>query len=298
MKQVQNILRFGFLVVLVLVSSCGQSPQTETPELVTITAAITPSVTATMVTQTPEIVLTPDENATTAVIEPRTSIDINSLSVSDVWLKINERANEYFIKPGWLHIVSYSKFDNDNGNNGEFPNGRVIPNEQIRDIWFLLDETHQVVQSASFMKAMDGTIVQANIFRNGISWDPITGIRKEKSPFTFLAEDFRIHKAVQMYVEYGNPRVTLVEFEGQQVIRIAISETYPEPVTNSVDFSQPIIGTDGYCYFDLETGQGIAKKVIVHFSDGTERIFEETRSEITNENSPPDDVLQYFESLP
>ena len=151
------------------------------------------------------------------------------------------------------------------------------------------------------MKAMDGSIAQVSIFSNTMSWDPITGIKKEGLPFKFSVEDLNINKAVQMYIKYGNPElteVTIVEFEGRQVVQITNSEIYPEPITNSVDFTKPIIGIDSYCYFDIETGQGLAKKVIIHFSDGTERIFEETHSEITNENSPPNDVLQYFENMP
>lgn len=297
MKQTQNIIKVCFLFVLVLVCSCAQSPKAGTPEPVIIIDTSAPSPTIPVVTQTLEVVSMPVQTTTAATIEPQTHLDITNLSVSEIWQQINARANEYFIKPGWLHMVSYSKFDNDSGNNGEFPNGRVIPNEQIMDVWFLLDETHQVVRSASFMQTMDGTIVQAHIFSSGMSWDPITGIRAESLPFEFSAADFSIHKAVQMLVEYGNPKVTITEFEGREVIQITDIEIYPEPITNSVDFSQPITATEGYCYFDMETGQGFAKKVIVHFSDGSTRTFEETRSEISNEDSPPDDVLQYFENM-
>ncbi|MDH3944491.1 MAG: hypothetical protein OEV06_10400, partial [Anaerolineae bacterium] len=203
---------------------------------------------------------------------------------------LNEKASAS-LQEGWLHIRVEEIFDEEISN-GVLPNGITIPNKQINDLWFHLDNNHMVYQAVSIMQSIDGEIVQIGVGSNGTAWNSATDAFDESStPSVLTGLDSGFLRDVTFVPDFGKPlEVEVTRVSDTEVVFTAV-ERFDIPITNSVDYEIPIVGTEITAVFDPNTGYLVTMETVIRFEDGSERVFRWLKQEISFEE-PPAEILR------
>lgn len=204
---------------------------------------------------------------------------------------LNEKASAS-LQAGWLHIRVEEIFDEEISN-GVLPNGITIPNKQINDLWFHLDNNHMVYEAVSIMQSIDGEIVQIGVGSNGTAWNSATDAFDESStPSVLTGLDSGFLRDVTFVPDFGKPlEVEVTRVSDTEVVFTAVDKPdIPMPITNS-DYETPIIETVITAVFDPNTGYLVSMETVFRFADGSERVFRWLKQEISFEE-PPAEILR------
>jgi len=219
---------------------------------------------------------------------------IVSVSPADQLLQeLNARATKD-IKSVWLHIQEKKTFDTDTQNNGILPNGVAIPNEQINDTWYHVNDQGLVIESVSIMRTADGQIVQVGVSSNGTGWNSATDETGPQEQFKIEGLDSNFLNDLKWLEKFGDTaEITNVVLPNSNPgVQIVIATTYDTPV-KTVDYSKVSTRAETRAVFDSSTGYLVSKDIVFWFEDGSRRIFSQLKQEITIE-PPTDEVLNYL----
>lgn len=197
---------------------------------------------------------------------------------------------------GWIHIREEKIFDRDTENNGVFPNDIAIPNHQINDIWYCLDESHQVVESVSIMRSAEGEEIQVGVYSNGTAWNSATRVVEPSEPYVLNALDGQFLWDLNKLGESDlQPQITEEMLpDGRKGLRFVIQDKFEDKPLQLADYKLPVIQAETRALFSQDDGYLHNKEVVFRLLDGSERVSLSLKQEITFEE-PPAEVLSYLE---
>ena len=226
-------------------------------------------------------------------LTPEVSTPSEPSSPEDILREFNLKAIQG-LKSGWLHVREEKTFDTDEPNNGVLPNGQSIPNHQLNDIWYHLNEDGLVLELVYIMRNSDGQIAQAGINSDGTSWNSATKEISLWDQFRLDGLDGNFLKDLRRLKEIGNT-ITVEDMtlpNGGKGILFSIVGPPDKPI-QLVNYIKPFIRGETRALFDASSGYLIQKEEIFFFEDGTQRISLSLTQMIQFE-SPTDEVLNYL----
>lgn len=242
---------------------------------------------------------TPSSNGTPS------STTASILSVDQLVQELNAKAVQQVMQElkaktllgAWLHIHWTEVFDQDVPNNGVFPNGMAIPNQQINDTWYHVSDQGAVIESVSIMRTMDGKIVQMGVTSKGTSWNSATQEINSQLQLSIdqgLLDNNFLSNDLKWLEQFGNVATTgdLTLSNGDLGVEVVIGAKNDTPVKTEA-YEKPSVGSETRAVFDLSTGYLLSREVIFWFVDGSQRMFSQLTQEITVA-PPTDEVLDYL----
>jgi hypothetical protein len=199
------------------------------------------------------------------------------------------------LKATWIHVQQNIKYDNDLENLGVMPNGTAIPNAQINDTWYHVDDAGFVIEVVSIMRTSDGQIVQVGVCSNNTSWNSATNETSPYERFTLDGFDYGFLKKDLQWLEGSGHTATIANAilpNGDKGIEVVIGAKYDEPEKTN-DYNKPSIQAETRAVFDSTTGYLVSRVVTVWFFDGSQRVFSSMIQKVTFE-SPTDEVLNFL----
>lgn len=197
----------------------------------------------------------------------------------------------------WLHIRQEWVFDQDTPNNGVLPNGMVIPNQQIDDIWYQVNDQGLVVESVTIMRTMDGKIIQVGVASKGTGWNSATHETTPQEQFRLeqgLLDSNFLNNDLKWLEKFGN--VAEIKDMGltdnNSGVEIVIGAKNDTPVKTD-SYNQPYTRGETRAIFDKATGFLISRGVTFWLMDGSQRKFSQLTQKITIEQ-PTNEVLGYL----
>lgn len=188
---------------------------------------------------------------------------------------------------GWLHVVEMH--DRTKSDAGHLPNGGSIPIDYISETWYFVQDG-QVMELVAFMKALDGSIIQASTYQDG-AWRNLTtgdAWQAQADPFNL---DFGFIQDVLNSDLYGS-QVTRKETEDE--IAFSIQDEFPQAVQlEGYDFL--VIRAQRKLLFDKRTGELLSVERIFETPDGVEHRIEQITILSVEKASPPPEVLNLLE---
>jgi hypothetical protein len=228
------------------------------------------------------------------VIAPVLPTAVSGLEADQLVQNLNARAIAG-LRSGWVHIQENINHDTDLKNSGVLPNGMAIPNQQINDTWYHLNDERLVTEGVNIMRTSDGQIVQVGVSSNGTSWN--TGTDEITTSEQYIVNGFDhsfLKNDLQWLEGFGNTAaITQVVLpSGGEGVQVVIGDEYEKPVVSN-DFNEPSIRAETRAVFDSATGYLVSREVIVWFVDGSQRVFSRLTQKITFE-APTNEVLNFL----
>lgn len=199
------------------------------------------------------------------------------------------QANETFIVPGWLNIVSVRE---------RYPttapllsDGRPAPITSINDAWYLLGQGGAVIQAVIVEDTGDVATSQTVIYKNKI-WTNLT----VPASGSMTEEDYHITTLDQGLLEPSQPEnhaYTIEEIRSsdgsENVIVITDRDTFTTPIL--VEQSLQISGVISKFTLSAETGRIIMVESFLVLLDGTERLWDRIATTVlANAHTAPDKI--------
>ncbi len=193
---------------------------------------------------------------------------------------------------GWLHIVEHH--DRNLDNPGVLPDGQPIPEDYIKDAWYLLDGRGMVTGAVVRMKTLQGGVVQEALFSKG-KWSNLTaGEERRSGPFK-LRLDFGFSENLSRVMRWSDAvsrRETTIDGSTALVFVIE-NKTTAGPLT----WPEAPVTLETRAYFSADTGQFLLLEVVERHADGVEQPITRVRYLTIERGDPPDDVLRLFRSM-
>jgi hypothetical protein len=199
------------------------------------------------------------------------------------------------VRPGWVRIQENIDFDTDSKNRGVLPNGMTIPNRQINDTWYHLNDERLAIEGVDIMRTTDGQIVQVGVSSNSTSWNSATNEVTTSEPIIVNGFDYGFLKKDLQWLEgFGDTAVVtqVVLPGGADGIQIVIGDKYDQPVRTN-DYIEPSTRAETRAVFDSATGYLVSREVTVWFEDGSWRVLSSLTQKITFE-APTGEVLNFL----
>ncbi len=232
---------------------------------------------------------TPEDPLPTSTVAAATPLDVLD-GINDTFAA--------HLRSGWLHVHAEKTFPPE-ADNGILPNGKPIPEAQIQDTWYHLDEHGTVVEVVSVMRAASGEVVQAGVLApNGVRWNSATGETDSWEPFQLDALNYGFSWTLRQASRNTAADVRIEEHvplqQGGSGIEFVVTETFEEPVV--ADGKKPVTQIETRALFDAETGWLLTKDTVLHFQDGGTEISPHLALAYAYE-LPPEDVLDYLQKV-
>ncbi|NCP16467.1 hypothetical protein GW866_05420 [bacterium] len=237
-------------------------------------------------------------NTTTSVPVPSvnapTPLPVSNASVEQVIQNLNAKSISE-IKSTWLHIQERQVFDTDLPNNGVLPNGMAIPNEQINDTWYHVNDQGLVIETVSIMRTTDGQVVQVGVSSNGTGWNSATDEIGAQEQFNLVGLDGGFLGDLMWLETFGKkPELVNITLPNRHPgVQVTILDKFDTPMKGDA-YSKPAVSAETRATFDSVTGYLISKETMFWFEDGSSRVFSRVIQEITIE-SPTTEALSYLD---
>lgn len=194
---------------------------------------------------------------------------------------------ETLASTGWVHVVA--QHDRTKGQSDPLPNGTLIPVDYISETWYLLQEG-QVVALVTFMKDLDGSVIQTSTYQAGL-WRNLTigeEWQGETGPFGFD------HGFVQNVLDSGLYGSQVGREESETEIVFSIRDDFPQAVPME-GYEFMIIGGERRLVFDKATGALQAIERILVSADGIQHLVEQITFQSIERTSPPSEIVRLLE---
>lgn len=188
--------------------------------------------------------------------------------------------------PSWLHLLE--EHERGSQDAGALPNNIPIPARFLKDSWYHLHPNGQVVEAVSWMRDLDGGILQETAFANG-TWFNLTTGEQFQAGTAPLRLDFGFTEALARGPAwYGTLSRQETTLEGEAAVRFITREAAAE--------GTPAVETR--VAFSPETGQLLLYEMVEIQPDGTERLLFRARFlTIERAEAPPPEVLAVLEEV-
>ncbi|MRS04857.1 hypothetical protein EG832_16825 [bacterium] len=163
------------------------------------------------------------QNAYPVSIDPIEFANILSNQV----VKARESANSF--KPGWL-LQRSSKRSELIGDNGDLPNGTVIPEEYDMETWLNIDKQGTIIQSVAIMTGLDGQIIQVGIQNQDKGWNTATLSQTDASPQPFMMRWENPLKELLAQLETEAVTMQRDARETKKIIICSVLTFFPQPL--------------------------------------------------------------------
>jgi len=201
-----------------------------------------------------------------------------------------KKADEAYLKPGWLHISSI----NEGFPTKEQPysNGDPIPTKSTSDAWYLLGENGFVTQAVDIDDTGDKATTQTSVYQDGY-WKNLT------VPEASVTDKNKQIKTLDMGLLNTDPARNFtytLEKETEDTIVVNRTELFTEPVLYA-DIPEKIKGVVFRYTLSKESGNTLVFEYYVIYPDDTLVIIQRITN-VVEENvlSAPDQTLSFFES--
>ena len=186
------------------------------------------------------------------------------------------------LKPGWLHIVYKTSLRKD-VDRGFLTDGVPFPSEYVIEDWYLLDEELYAVKAVTFMRDLEGNVLQESYFFDGV-WTNTS------------LNDSIVTGKFQPSIDGGYAAMVIAsDTTLEKIDGFEAGFTVYEIKTAAMDGVFKDIVTR--LYFD-ENGNLVKSAVVLINKDGTEVVDYETEFLSTeNLNEPSEDVVKYLDEV-
>lgn len=211
--------------------------------------------------------------------------------IQDRAIMLLKKADETFLKPGWLHLIA---FDEDFPEKEQFfSNGDPIPTKATNEYWYLLGENGLVSQAVSINDTGNPATSQTTVYQDGY-WKNLTvpelnSAEKVVKQITTLDMGLTNSDPTRKF-SYA------LENETKDSITISRTEIFPDAELYE-GFSQKVKGDVIKYTLSKENGNILLYEIFVINMDDTQAIYQRITT-LTEENisSAPEQILSYFES--
>lgn len=188
--------------------------------------------------------------------------------------------------PSWLHLLE--EHERGEQDAGTLPNNIPIPDRFLKDSWYHLDPTGQVVEAVSWMRDLDGGILQETAFTAG-TWFNLTTGEQFQAGTAPLRLDFGFTEALARgRAWYGTLSRQETTLEGEPALRFITRETAAE--------GAPAVETR--VAFSAETGRLLLYEMVEIQPDGTERLLFRARFlTVEQAEASPPEVLAVLQEV-
>lgn len=186
------------------------------------------------------------------------------------------------LKPGWLHIVYKTSLRKD-VDRGFLTDGVPFPNEYIMEDWYLLDEENYAITSVTFMRDLEGNIVQKTIMVDGIMTNTTLGDQMSVEKFKPSLDGGYLSMVASMDTILGKKQENEKNFIVYEI------------KSNVVDGSVYQVAIQ--LFFDVQ-GNFRKSETITIDTDGSEAIDSVTEFLVfENLKEPSKDVMDYYDEV-
>ncbi len=212
--------------------------------------------------------------------------DLNAI-VEEIQVLIDAWQGEALLASGWLRVVELHDRTKDTA--GPLPSGADIPIDYISDTWYHLDGG-ELVELVALMKDLDENVVQASTYRDGI-WRNLTFGEEWQAQADPVTLDYGFVRDILNSPLYGS----LVERdENEAEIIFSIRDLFEQPVRiEGYDFM--VVQGVRRLVFDKTTGAVLTVERIFESESGVQHLVEQITILRIERDTPPSDVLRFFE---
>lgn len=202
------------------------------------------------------------------------------------------------LKAGWLHLSNeYYQYDDHMA--GTLSNGVAIPEAYILEEFYHINEEDKMVfEGVTFMKTLDGKIIQARLFKNKVFKDLITTEPDvQVEPFTPILDggvtsDFS-RLALAGLANFQN-KIEGTSLDGAPATEFDISLMYDKPM-KFANNNQSIYGIEKRAYINPD-GKLLELDVYNFYQDGTEKLVGSSKNFVVEIlTNLPLEIQQYMQ---
>lgn len=214
----------------------------------------------------------------------------NGQSIQARAIELVKKADEAYLKPGWLHISSI--IEGFPTKEQLYTNGDPIPTKSTSDAWYLLGENGFVTQAVDIDDTGDPSTTQTSVYQDGY-WNNLT------VPEASVTDKNKQIITLDMGLLNTDPARNFsfsLEKETEEAIVITRTESFAEPVLYA-DIPEKIKGVVFKYTVSKESGQTLMFDYYVIYQDDTLVILQRITNVVEeNVSSAPDEILSFFES--
>lgn len=189
---------------------------------------------------------------------------------------------------GWIHVVEQHIRGLEDV--GSLPNGVPIPLNYISDSWYFIDSDGKVTKAVTYMKTLEGDIVQESAF-DGKQWKNFTtGDIIVRGPYQ-LNLDFEFSQDISRGPgAYDEVRSRDIELNNKQVLAVLAREDFDAP-GQFAGMTEPLTSIKSEAYFDKDSGKLIYIERIGTDVDGGEHKIERAAFQAIERGDPSTEIL-------
>ena len=208
---------------------------------------------------------------------------------TEITEKLNAWQGDLFSTTKWLHLVSRHNRTKDQVST--LSTGQTIPEDYIMETWNLLNNEGLVVETVTFMKDLDGNIVQTSVFKNNIWYNLTINEKWEGEPFEIKLDFGFRNKMSGEYEVSVSVNKTSREENGTVYDVYSIEDVYDYPVTMS-GYDYQIVSGGGSIVFDQADSSFVKTEQYLKDENGEFHIIEIAEYlSIELVESPPQEIL-------
>ncbi len=213
--------------------------------------------------------------------------------VIDEFRRLYTEFARQYVHAGWLHLVYREEHPAADGPN-ETEYGITIPATYLTENWYLLDGNGQVVQGVSFMRDVNGGLIQVSVYRDKVWRNATLGteMRVESAPVVRLDGGY-LAQMEDAYLEGGTIGRMESVLDGKAILRFEQTETFAPPIL-LYGYSRPVRQARKIAYVSPSDGQILLGETHFVTVNGEEVTFLRTILLRIENTAPPEDVLAYL----
>ncbi|HVP20547.1 MAG TPA: hypothetical protein VMS73_01670 [Anaerolineaceae bacterium] len=232
----------------------------------------TPKIQVVEMTLTPTSIISPTTSSNTPTHSSLTEENIDpNILIARLKILTDTFANST-LKAGWLHLSNeYYQYDDHSA--GTLSNGVAIPKAYVLEEFYHIDGGNKLVfEGVTFMKTLDGKVIQAKLFRNNVFKDLITTEPDvQVEPFLPILDggvtsDFS--RLALAGLANSQNKIEETSLDGVPVTQFDISLMYDKPM-KFANYEQAVYGIEKRAYISSD-GKLVELDVFNFYQNGTE----------------------------
>lgn len=227
---------------------------------------------------------------------PTVALDDPSAQPYALFRTLNQALDTRLQVPGWYAVREEWQHDVDNPSSHLLLSGDPRPGAYQIESWYHVDDNGRVDEMVSLLRDPEENILEVYAFANG---QYVTSAAPQEA---YPQQPYRLHLNEQYLgnlianLRSERGRAERSELDGIPAMLFTLEEIWSTPLT-SQHYNQPIAADLVQAYVDLETGQLLFLKTIATLADGSERVMEQMRLQVSAVDEPPPSVLDILQEL-